>query len=99
MQYWSCNSPQERYNSRESVPKKEIPVYNNGEGVTLDYAEARSLFEKACSGGAMSGCTSLGILYANGMGVSKDKAQSRALYKKCCDGGFQLACTNLRKLH
>jgi hypothetical protein len=27
LQHWSCNTHQERYNSSESVQKKEIPVY------------------------------------------------------------------------
>jgi len=26
LQHWSCNTHQERYNSSESVQKKEIPV-------------------------------------------------------------------------
>jgi hypothetical protein len=59
------------------------------------YSEARPLFQKACDGGYMQGCTMLGRLYEDGQGVTEDQALARTLYQKACDGGNQDACTSL----
>jgi TPR repeat protein len=34
-------------------------LYANGYGVAKDYAQARSLYQKACNGGIEQACTSL----------------------------------------
>ena len=34
-------------------------IYQNGEGVTPDNAQARTWYQKACSGGDKDGCTNL----------------------------------------
>ncbi|MCI6178773.1 MAG: sel1 repeat family protein, partial [Campylobacter sp.] len=56
--------------------------YNNKE-----YDKAVELYKKACDGGDMRGCRSLGTMYANGNGVEKDFSKAVELYKKACDGG------------
>ena len=43
--------------------------------------------EKACDGGDMVACTSLGNLYYNGQGAIKNFTQARPSYQKACDGG------------
>lgn len=63
------------------------------------YDEAKPLLEKACEGGSMYGCTSLGKLYQNGLGVTQDYAQALTLYQKACDGGNMGACYSLGSLY
>jgi len=62
-------------------------LYINGEGVKQDYQKAIQLFEKACNGGVMIGCSNLGVGYENGVGVNKDYTKAAELYKKACEGG------------
>ncbi|MGD0901738.1 MAG: protein kinase [Terracidiphilus sp.] len=59
------------------------------------YSAARPLFQKACDGGDLGGCSNLGILYQNGQGGAQDFAQARALYQKACDGGTTAGCVGL----
>jgi Sel1 repeat len=60
------------------------------------YLEAKPIFEKACEGGSMVGCTALGELYNNGYpGVARDFPKARSLYQKACESGAGDACTNL----
>jgi len=70
-------------------------MYNNGLGVSLDYAQALALSQKACDGGEMLGCANLGLLNANGQGVTQDFGQARKLFQKACDGGAMTGCANL----
>ena len=63
------------------------------------YEEARPLLQKACDGGAMDGCNSLGVLFENGQGVSEDFAQARILHQKACDGGEMDGCADLGGLY
>jgi tetratricopeptide (TPR) repeat protein len=60
-----------------------------------NYAAAGPLFEQACRGGNMDGCTFLGWLYQNGNGVTQDYAQARSYYQKACDGKDLDGCRNL----
>jgi hypothetical protein len=63
------------------------------------YEDARPLFQKACDGGEMMGCTGLGSLYAHGQGVKQSNTEARALYQRACDGGEMLGCANLGSLY
>jgi len=74
-------------------------LYQSGQGVEENDAQARTLYQKACDGGDVDGCNWLGVLYEKGRGGARDQEQARALYKKACDGGVGQACTNLRNLH
>ncbi len=49
-------------------------MYQSGEGATQDFAHAASLYEQACDGGEMRGCTNLGF------------ARAASLYQQACDG-------------
>ena len=60
-----------------------------------DYKKAAQLYEKACDGGIMDGCNSLGLAYGDGKGVSKDVYKAALLFQKACDGGIMEGCTNL----
>jgi hypothetical protein len=54
------------------------------------------LYQKACGGGEMTGCRSLGWMYDNGRGVEKkDEQRAVQLYQKACDGGFKQSCQEL----
>ena len=64
-----------------------------------DYDKAFESFKKACDGGDMRGCRSLGTMYANGNGVEKDFSKAVELYKKACDGGNMHGCRNLVVMH
>jgi uncharacterized protein len=46
-------------------------LYLEGHGVAKDYAQAKTLFTKACDGGEMTGCNGLGALYDHGSGVKQ----------------------------
>ena len=67
-----------------------IAFYNNKE-----YDKAAELFKKACDGGEMFGCGTLGAMYADGDGVEKNEQKAAELYKKACDGGDMDGCRNL----
>jgi TPR repeat protein len=54
---------------------------------------------RACDGGEMAGCTSLGWLYHNGHGVPRDYARARGLFERACDGGEMTGCRNLGVLY
>ena len=59
---------------------------------------ARTLYQRACDGGAARGCTNLGVLYERGLGVTRDVAQARTLYQRACGAGDTDACADLQKL-
>lgn len=66
------------------------------EDLEINYDEAAVYQEKACSGGSVEGCTSLGLLYADGQGVKKDLNKALALWQKACNGN---AAVNARGCH
>lgn len=70
-------------------------MYQFGQGVGPDNAQALALYRTACDGGDLAGCDSLGLMYKHGQGVGTDDAQAVALYRKACDGGDLTACNNL----
>jgi TIR domain/Sel1 repeat len=54
-------------------------LYENGYGVTQDYAKAREWYEKAAAKGGFGGYSatpSLSLLYSNGYGVAKNPAKA-----------------------
>ncbi len=62
----------------------------------INYDEAAVYQEKACSGGSVEGCTSLGLLYFEGRGVKKDFNKALELWRKACNGN---AAVNARGCH
>jgi uncharacterized caspase-like protein len=64
-----------------------------------DYAEARTLYEKAFAGGYAIAANGLGNLYSDGQGVPKDMAQAAQWYKKAADAGEPAAMDALAWLY
>ncbi len=57
-------------------------MYENGEGVREDVAEAAKWFRLAAEHGHAGAQNSLGLLYQNGNGVAKDPAEALKLYRQ-----------------
>ena len=64
-----------------------------------DYAQARTLYEKAFAGGYAIAANGLGNLYSDGQGVPKDMAQAAQWYKKAADAGEPAAMDALAWLY
>lgn len=62
-------------------------MYGNGDGVGLDYAQARDWFEKAAAQGHENALITLAWMYANGTGVDADERRARELYLAAARGG------------
>ncbi len=57
--------------------------------------EALARATRACDGGFLLGCRTLGWLYENGRGTTADLARARVLYGRGCDGGEMGSCKSL----
>lgn len=55
-------------------------MYGNGDGVGLDYEQARAWFEKAIVQGHENATITLAWMYANGTGVGVNEERARELY-------------------
>jgi uncharacterized protein YdaT len=73
-------------------------IYQNGQGVALDYAKAREWYEKAADNGNAPAMVSLGLLYENGKGVPQDYAKAREWYEKAAAKDNADAKTRLQQL-
>ena len=75
-------------------PKKD---YEQGEAFynNKEYDKVAELFKKACNGGEVHACYSLGVMYEKGNGVEKDLGKAVELFKKACDGGNMHGCRSL----
>ena len=62
-------------------------MYGNGDGVALDYEQARSWFEKAVAQGHENALITLAWMFANGTGVEVDEERSRNLYLEAARRG------------
>ena len=62
-------------------------MYNNGEGVLKDDAEAVRWYRLAADQGLASAQLNLGVKYANGEGVLKDDAEAVRWYRLAADQG------------
>jgi len=58
--------------------------------------QSANTFQKACDGGELTACRSLGYLYRNGLGVELDETKALSFYRKACDGGDKGACTDTK---
>ena len=75
--------------------KDQRPGSTNSYGITKSPKESTVLMKKACDGGSMRGCASLGYNYATGVGATQNMKKASALYKKACDRGNIWSCNNL----
>jgi TPR repeat protein len=58
--------------------------------------EAKPILKKACTGGEMTACITLGAVYDHPYGGHYDDLViARSLYRKACDGGVMPGCTKL----
>jgi len=64
-----------------------------------DYQKAAQLYQKACDGGEVFGCSMLGFLYEDGHGVKQNFSTAKQYHGKVCDLGDQLGCYNYRRLN
>lgn len=62
-------------------------MYGNGDGVGLDYEQARGWFKKAVAQGHENATITLAWMYANGTGVEVDEGRARELYLEAAAKG------------
>ena len=70
-------------------------LYNSGQGVPQDDAQAAAWYLKAADHGDANAQFNLGVLYVQGQGVPQDYAQAASWYRKAADQGDAAAQTNL----
>lgn len=69
-------------------------MYEAGQGVNQDYAEAFRWYRRAAEQGEAIGQNNLGNMYSDGKGVTKDYAESAKWFKKSADQGCAIGCAN-----
>ena len=74
-------------------------MYENGQGVLQDYAQAVVWFRKAAAQGNAGAQYILGLMYDKGQGVPQDYAQAVAWYRKAAAQGFAAAQNNLGAMY
>lgn len=70
-------------------------LYEFGEGVGKDLAEALSLYKTSAEAGDAGAMTSLGFLYATGKGVHRNPKTARSWYARAASAGSERAMFNL----
>ena len=73
-------------------------MYENGQGVRQDYAEAVRWYRKAAEQGNANAQYNLGVMYGNGQGVRQDRALAQEWFGKACQNGDQDGCNNYQRL-
>lgn len=73
-------------------------MFESGETVRFDFAEARRYFKQACDMGYTKACIRLGDIYERELGVEKNLAKARILYEKACHGGDGEGCYYIGRL-
>lgn len=63
------------------------------------YSEAWPYLERACNGGELAGCVSLGYIWEEGNLGVKDYAVARRLYQRACEGNEANGCLRLGLLY
>ena len=73
-------------------------MYDQGQGVHQDYAQAVQWFRKAAEQGNVEAQHNLGAVYANGQGVRRNHKIAKEWFGKACDNGLQQSCDAYRTL-
>ena len=73
-------------------------MHRYGEGVAVDYQQARLWFEKAAAQGHPEAVGELGTMYADGKGVTPSWRRARELYKRAIELGHSKAANNMQRL-
>ncbi len=71
-----------------------LAQYNSG-----NKKEAMVLYTKACDGGDMHACISLGLLYGSGDGVKQDTRKAKELFVEACKVRYSEGCFYLGVLY
>jgi hypothetical protein len=74
-------------------------LYQNGQGVAQDYAEAARWYRKAADQRDATAQNNIGVLYQNGWGVAQDYAEAARWYRKAADQGNAEAQNNIGALY
>ena len=74
-------------------------MYEKGQGVRQDYAEAVKWYRQAAEQGLAAAQYNLGAMYHNGHGVRRNFHLSKEWFGKACDGRIQEACNQYRYLN
>lgn len=74
-------------------------MYDNGDGVPEDDAEAAKWYQQAADQGHVNAQFSLGVMYANGEGVAENAVEAASWYRKAADQGDYRAQYNLGNLY
>ena len=70
-------------------------MYQAGQGVQRDFAEAMNWYRKAVATDGVSGVNAIGNLYENGWGVSQDPAEALRWFHRAADAGVGMAMINI----
>jgi len=74
-------------------------MYDSGEGVPEDDAEAAKWYHQAAEQGHVNAQFNLGVMYANGEGVTENAVEAATWYRKAADLGDYRAQFNLGVLY
>ena len=74
-------------------------MYDNGQGVRQDYAQAVQWFGKAAEQGLANAQYNLGVMYANGEGIHQSYKIAKEWFGKACDNGLQQGCDAYQELN
>ena len=81
--------------TRAMLPLRTLSVYNKGEGVPEDNAEAARWLRLAAEQGYASAQNSLGQLYSTGSGVPADATEALRWFRRAADQGYPIAQGNV----
>jgi TPR repeat protein len=73
-------------------------MFQNGQGVAQDYAEAARLYGLAAAQGDADAQSNLGIMFENGQGVAQDRAEAIRWYRLADAQGEADATAALKQL-
>ncbi len=73
-------------------------MYDNGQGVRQDDAQAVQWYRKAAEQGIAEAQYNLGVMYDNGQGVRQNYKIAKEWFGKACDNGLQQSCDAYRTL-
>jgi hypothetical protein len=74
-------------------------LYDNGQGLPQDSAEAARWYRKAADQGHAAAQYKVGVLYEFGLGVAQDYAEAARWYRRAADQGYADAQYNLGLLY
>src|SRR4030065_114035 len=84
--------------AEQGLPEAQLNLgllYDNGQGVPQDHAEAAKWYRKAAEQGNAAAQFNLGLMYENGQGLRQDYAEAVEWYRKAAGQGYAAAQHNL----